>query len=102
MNNKNQIITRHGNFLSSLNINKEEIKNNVVNILSNLSIDKLNQEDQKILKDIKISIENLNQDDLSFINKTDASNKFSFPLQELNWFSKNPQNHWIQYLMYRY
>lgn len=102
MNNKNQIITRHGNFLSSLNINKEEIKNNVVNILSNLSIDKLNQEDQKILKDIKISIENLNQDDLSFINKTDTSNKFSFTLQELNWLSKNPQNNWIKYLIYRY
>ena len=102
MNNKNQIITRHGNFLSSLNINKEEIKNNVINILSNLSINKLKQEDQKILEDIKLSFENLNQDDLSFINKTDVSNKFNLTIQELNWLSKNPQSNWIKYLIYRY
>tara|TARA_B100000686_G_C16697049_1_gene921163 strand:+ start:14 stop:1192 length:1179 start_codon:yes stop_codon:yes gene_type:complete len=102
MNNKNQIITRHGNFLSSLNINKEEIKKSVINILSNLAINKLNKEDQKILEDIKISFQNLNQDDLSFINKTDVSNKFSLTIQELNWLSKNPQNNWVKYLIYRY
>ena len=40
MNNKDQIITRHGNFLSSLTFNKEEIKNKVLKILNDLKINK--------------------------------------------------------------
>jgi radical SAM protein with 4Fe4S-binding SPASM domain len=99
---KNQIITRHGNFLSSLNINKEEIKNKVLKILTNTELKKFNEEEKNILKDIKFSFENLNQDDLFFINKSDKLNKFSLTIQELNWLSKNPQNKWIKYLIYRY
>ena len=57
MNNKNQIITRHGNFLSSLNINKEEIKNkeekkleeakNIIEKIKNLNVVFSKEADEK-------------------------------------------------------
>lgn len=96
---KNHKITRHGNFISKVKIDIEEIKKKALPKINNEI--NLNRE-KKIFEEIKSAFSDINIDQLNLINHFEENKKFYLSNQEFNWMSRNSEDKWIQYLLYRY
>ena len=103
--NKEIKISRHGTFISKVNIDHNNIFKELDLLLKEhieINWTHLSAEEKRILQDISSSIKDKNvSQSLNLANKN-VKIKFNFSDQELQWLSKHRKKDWINYIIYRY
>ena len=103
MNKKNIKISRHGTFITKVNIDKKKVIDQLKKEINKYLLEpSKNEEDVSILKDINNSLDTITSEELDFINNENSKDNKFISNQEILWLSKRSLNFWIPYIIYRY